>query len=207
MELRETLNFLLSRWRGIAIAAAVGAFAGLIFQFAFPTIYSVEGLIYVTRETNRPAEDHFTYEGYYSQQAAISYTETVAGFLESIDLQKNAAESLKLPTDYKNLRKVQKNIRVQKVAPQLINLKIKNNDMAMAIRLWEALTEELRATIIESNSGAGDPSLEVRAVSQEPTAKVMYKNLLVNVLIGLVLAKFIYVFGLAFKAYLLEETK
>jgi capsular polysaccharide biosynthesis protein len=185
MELKEIIRFLLNNAKIIIGFGLFFAFLGAGLYFALPDRYLAEGSFYVHRQVEIGVEEHFTYEGYYGQQAALSYTNTVIGLFEDTSIKKRSLEDLNIPTDEKNLRKINRQVRVKKPAPQLVNLIVKGTTPSEAENLWTVLSDNALQTAQTLNA-EGDPFLRITTVGG-PVVRKAYENILINTALGLAL--------------------
>lgn len=200
MELKEIVQFYENNLRPVIISLIFTTLLGALAYFYLPVRYQAIGSLFVKRVVYPFSEDHFTYEGYYGQQAAVSYTDSVIGLIKSIDVQAAALKKLALPVDDKNLRQLEKMTRITKSGPQVVTVYVKENSPEKAAQTWRALTEATITTAEQLKSG-GDPYMNVAKVSQEPVVKEGYRNLPVFSLIGLALGFLLSSFILAIKTY------
>jgi capsular polysaccharide biosynthesis protein len=208
MNLKELTSAIKSHKKLLLICSLLGLMAGLLVYF-WPNTYTATGSIFVKRsveesikqyqiieptvnntttesDINKLSERYFQYEGYYAQQVAISFTNTLASLSESVDIRKKALESLNLKVDVKNLRKYGRLIRAKKMAPQLVSLTTKGNSEFEARELWNAVTEALINDVKRLNNN-GDPAISISPISSEPTVTSSYKSLTLFSLVGALL--------------------
>lgn len=181
MELREIIKLLTKNKAEILLITLMGLIAGTVI-YMLPAKYVSSGAFYIKRSTDTNST-FFTYEGYYAQQTALSYANTVAALLESIDLRSKSMAELGISVDEFSLRKYQKLISVKKVGPQLISLSVKGKTYDEARNFWEALSNSLIQTTSEINSN-GDPNLSISKINSEPVVKQEYKSLWLNLSVG-----------------------
>jgi len=205
MELRDILKTLSKYKNTIVITTIMGALVGLISYYLLPTKYTAVGSFYIKRATESTGiKTYFTYEGYYAQQGALSYTNTVVALLESLDIRNKALQKLNLAVNEESLRKYGKLINVRKMGPQLITLTTEGNIDTEAKTLWNALSDTLLETTAEVNKD-GDPKLSISKVAEEPVVKTTYKALWLNTLIGAGTMFSLSIFWVSFREYFKTE--
>lgn len=182
MEIKAILKLIKKHSILVLVLALIGLIVG-IGVFFIPAKYLAIGSFYINREPDNNV-GFFTYEGYYSQQAALTYTNTVSALLESVDVQSRSLERLGIEINEQSLRYYGKNIKVKKSGPQLITLTVKGNNPEQAKNLWQAVSKELLITADSINT-RGDTKLKIAVVSEEPVIKSTYKNVWVNVAAGM----------------------
>jgi capsular polysaccharide biosynthesis protein len=204
VDLKDILKF--TKKNAIKITA-VGLFFGLLgvaVYYWVPTKYLASGSIYVKRSVENGEGKYFTYEGYYNQQTATSYTNTVMGFLESIDVRSQSLENLGFDVTESSLRRLGKQIKIKKAGNQLITLSVKDISPQYAQALWLELARNTISTAQTLNSNS-DPALQISMLKDLPVVKEVYKNVWLNFFIGVALGKLIAIIVLAFKAYVREQ--
>lgn len=205
MELREIIQVLLKNSKALILITLLGTLGGLIVFF-LPTRYVAKGSFYAKRAANEATSEFFTYEGYYGQQAALSYTNTVIGLLESTDLMKMALEKLNEPVNEITLRKYKKLVNVKKKGPQLVTLETKGQDQSSAKLLWDALSDSLFETAVKINVN-GDPALSFSKISEDPVVNRNYKNIWINMLAGTGVGFAFGLFAVSIKEYMKGSKK
>jgi len=198
MEVKEIFKIINKHRKAIYTYAILGAMIGVLIYF-LPSKYISTGSFYIKRATD-VNKDFFTYEGYYGQQTTLSYTNTVVGLLESVDLQSKALSTLNIPIDEISLRKYAKYIKVKKSGPQLVTLTVKGKTFIDSKSMWEAVADELLAVNQQLNIN-GDGSLNVSKVSAQPVVKKEYKSLWLNIPAGILLALGAGIFIISLKEY------
>lgn len=201
MELKEIIKFYRKNLKFVVISSLLLACLGVLAYFYLPLKYQAAGSVFVKRVVYPYSEDHFTYEGYYGQQAAVSYTDSVIGLIKSVDVQSKALTKLGMKISEESLRQLDKKTRISKSGPQIVTIFIKDKQPLRAGEVWQALVDSTIETANQLKSG-GDPYMNVSKVSTEPIVKEGYKSLPIYCLAGLVLGFFFSTFFLAVKTYL-----
>lgn len=198
MEIKEIMKKIRKNKVLLGLSCFLGLLAGFIF-FILPPIYTASGSLYVTRK----AEDSgsfFTYEGYYSQQSAITYTNSVVALAESSDVKEQVLKSMGMPLDTINLRKLNNSIIVKKTGPQIINIDVRNKNSDKSKRIWEELSKSIIETSKNINENSND-NLSVVKVSDKPLIRENYKPPLIIGLSGLLLGFSIGLLVISLKEY------
>ncbi|MFZ5424437.1 MAG: YveK family protein [Patescibacteria group bacterium] len=201
MELKDIIELLKKNREFLITVCLFFMFVGVGLYFALPKRYTASGSFYIKRFVYESSPEFFTYEGYYGQQAASSYTDTVIALFESVDLQKAVLEKLNLQTTDAELRSIKRRIRVKKAGPQLITVTVKGSTQSFANDVWNALAEETLA-VVENVNAEGDTTLSIEKLSSEPVLQQTYSNVFINAFIGLSLGFIMSVVWLSFKEYL-----
>ena len=115
MELKKITKTIEKNKFFLITASFIGLILGIIFYF-LPSKYISSGSFYVSKKTDNSLE-FFTYEGYYAQQSAITYADSVVNLAKSVDIKKDVLEKMNQPINEKNLRELNKSIKIKKAGP------------------------------------------------------------------------------------------
>ncbi len=198
MELKNLISTMINNYKMLVVYSLCGALLGLVLLL-LPAKYTTTGSFYVKRGVDTSI-DFFTYEGYYGQQSAAGYTNTVLALFESIDVQSSALAKAGMQVNEKTLQKFAKNTKVTKYGPQLIALTVKGNNETETNRLWRYLAEETQKTIVDINA-SGDPKLSISPIAERPVSRKVYKSPLIFIPAGILAGLAFAVFRLALKEY------
>ncbi|HNU76543.1 MAG TPA: Wzz/FepE/Etk N-terminal domain-containing protein [bacterium] len=198
MEFREIFKKIRKNRQVLALCALIGLITGVLIHF-LPSNYTASGSFYITRKEDN-SESFFTYEGYYSQQTASTYTNSVVALAESEDVKKQVLNKLDLPEDGYNIRKISKSMSVKKTGPQIINIAFKDKDLNKSKTIWETIADTLIDTSKEINRD-GDGKLAVVKISEEPFIKQFYKPLLITSVAGILVGFSLGIFIISLKEY------
>lgn len=191
MELKE-IKKVLSKNRFFLIMPAIFGFALSLIFYYLPAKYVSSGSFYVGRKIDK-SDEFFSYEGYYAQQTAVTYTNSVMSLAESIDIKKSALDEMNLPYDNKNIRILEKALKIKKLGPQMITISTKHSDREVSDSMFRSISKSLIKASKDVNKN-GDNSLFIHPVSAEPLIKETYKSLYVysiaGILSGLVVGLF-----------------
>lgn len=190
MELKEILKKLNKRKKEIIILTLCGGIFGIAATF-IPGKYRAEGYYFIGRVADKPSSEFFTYEGYYAQQTAQSYTNTAIAVLESENIKSAVLEDLKLPVTDSNIRKLSRSYKVYKRGPQVVSLVAADYNNEKTLRIYSSISErflEAGEKIINES----DENIKVLPLSEEPVVKreqrPLPNYLAGGLLIGLALA-------------------
>lgn len=197
MEVKDFFQTLKKAYKILVIAVVFGALLGTLVYIYYPNKFTSSGSFYITRTAQNSTDDLYTYDGYYSQQTALSYTSTFAGLLESVDIRKKSLEELNIPVDENSLRITSKLIRAKKSAPQLINLEVKGATAEESENLWKSVASTTLKKAEELNKES-DAMIKVYQLNTDPVVKEIYRNIYVYSLFGAVLGLILSVFVISF---------
>lgn len=201
MELKHYLKILQTHWKTIvASAVALAVIVGVVSAY-WPTRYKSELTVYVQRVPEDPPAGDYTYDGYYAQQAAEAYTDTVEGFLQSREIIRQALQASNLPTDAHQIRRVEKRLHVDKVAPQLIDVALTMETQAEASSLVKAIAQATSQRAKALNQQENE-AVVIELVSAEPLESMVKAWVGLNVVVGLVGGLILSTGGVLLKGYL-----
>jgi capsular polysaccharide biosynthesis protein len=202
VEIKDLYMLIKKEIRAIVLATLLLGFAGVVLFYILPPRYIAAGSFYVTRKvSNDFPTGFFEYEGFYAQQAASSYTETVIGLFESIDIRRKALLETGAEATDQNLRAAKKVIRAKKAGPQLITLNVKGKTPQHAGQLWIALSKVTLSTV-EALNQTGDTALTVSMVDDSPIIQMTFTSIYVNFVVGALVGLTSSIFILALKKHL-----
>ncbi len=172
MDLKISLKIIKKHLLTLGLSAA----AGLIIGFTvteIPGKYIVSGTFFIGRTTDKMSTAFFTYEGYYAQQTAQSYTNSAIAVLESDDLKKQTLEELGVHPTSQNIKKLTRSIQVTKEGPQVISLSVRDRSQSNALATFKSLSKNFIAESVGLNYNA-DQNLSIAQLNSEPVIKNPY---------------------------------
>lgn len=192
MEIREIVKKIRKSKALFAYFSVAGLIAGILI-FTIPAKYLSSGALYINRKIDK-SDSFFTYEGYYSQQSAMAYANSVMALAESSDVKKQVLDEMGIPISNENLKKLDRAVVVKKTGPQIITISVKDTDPERSQEIWEKLTKTI-VEISKNMNKDGDENLLVSKVSEKPLVNEVFKSAPIFVLAGLLVG---FVFGLIF---------
>lgn len=204
MNLKDLLKFLHKNYFDILSMSVFFGILGLVIYFLLPTKYIASGEFFIGRNI-QPVDtqqnvDSFSYEGYYAQQNALSYTANIEGILDSDFTRSEVLKQTGTPANSYNMRNLDKKIRVKRTAPQIVEVQIRDTNPQKAMETWLALTN-ITENISSDLNSQGDPNIFVKRINQTPVLKEAYKNPFVNFAGGIMIGAFLATFVLALEEY------
>ena len=184
MDLKTLLNQLTQNLKYILLFTLLGAVLGLGLVLFIPNTYTATIIVYVHKEVEDSEPDVYSYDGYYAQQASEAYTDTVASVFESGDIMSVALSEQNIPSS--KFKSFQRSLKVQKVAPQLIEVKLTREDQVEARDVLQAISLKVKDKIYELNNVQVNQYL-IDQVNQDPLLTFNQIPWLVTVLVGLLL--------------------
>ena len=201
MELKQIFAFFKQNARIIIIVSILFGALGAAAYYFLPVKYKASGSLFVKRTIYPYSENHFTYEGYYGQQAAIFYTNSVIGLVQSEDIRAEALSKLEIEVNEENLRKYKRKIKTVKSGPQLVSVVVTEDTPEKAEALWNEVGIATVRALLNINAD-GDPFVDVAKVSEKPVIKESFRSLEVFTLIGFGLGSLTATTLLSLKSYL-----
>lgn len=203
MELRQLLKKLWSARLFIVGGSVILALATYLISLSLPVNYRSSLNLYVSRRIQEPSDKYYTFDGYYSQQAAERYTQTVIGILQSREVLRGAAASVSLPVDEVFLKQLSRSVRVREDAPQLISLMVTrpNREQSVALNLGLARSAIGKLTTLNQT---GDRDLTIEEVSANPTVEILHPMPRLNSLLAFIFGLTAFSLFTGFFSYLKE---
>jgi len=199
MELRD-ISKILRKYRRKIVFLAIAGFAFGVMVSLLPPKYISSGSLYVKREAN-PGTGYFTYEGYYAQQTAMSYTNSVVAILESPDIKKKVLGLMNIPVNEKTIRELGRTIKVKKTGPQVILVTVKNKNYDISMEVWDKTVNSLMGITADMNKN-GDENLGISLISERPVVKEGYKSPYLFGIAGSLITLTLSLFFISVKEYL-----
>jgi len=183
VELREAFEFLRKYRRVILFFSFVVSLGVLLVSLWFPTSYDATLTLYIKRAAQLSSTEFYNFDGYYSQQAAERYTDTVVGLLEDRGTVREVVDLVGLPTDQRSLKKILRLISVKKTAPQLIELRVRRSSSEEAQRLVGTLARVV-AEKVQTLNETGDQALSLDLLSAESLIEERRPLPVLNTVVG-----------------------
>ncbi len=174
MDLKEVLEFLKKIYKSLLAFFAVGVFLGILVFSTLPKKYISSGTLFVGR-TVTETQEFYSYSGYYDQQVALSFTNTVRGFLEDKNLHAQILKKLGTEATEKNIRAIDRKIRVKTAGPQLINVEVRSKSRRETEEIWETLVDETVKTMEVLNAKA-DSKLFIEKTNTTVLSRELMQN-------------------------------
>lgn len=193
MELKQLLTTLLKNKKTILSLGAIFLLVGLVVTEYIPTSYQASFVFTVSRQSQPESDQFFAYDGYYAQQTSEKVSDMLVGVLRTDEIVKLALESANFPTNQEEIKKTSKSIKVGKVAPQVVFVKVKGVDSEKA----ESVSGALRGLVL-SNA----PSKTViDFVNKVPLVSGYSSSAELNAVVGLLVGGLVGVVIVLFKEY------
>ncbi len=183
MELKELVATVRKHTKLISSIVLVTGILGVALHFIVPTAYYAEGTFYVSGFSQPSTTEYFAYDGYYAQQSAQSYTQTLAALFESVTLHSAVLDQLAIPVTENALRAFSKRLSVRIQSPQLVRVIYKSNSPDVASAHWQTLADVVTAKSTLLND-QGVSQLAVVPVHDYPVVKRGYSSVYLAFAIG-----------------------
>jgi len=199
----EIINIVNKNKNEILLTIFIGLLLGTIYYY-LPKNYYTSGTLYITRKVEQNSAEYFKYEGYYGQQAAISFTENVISVLESTDIQSKTLSEMKNEVTKVNLLKLKRNVTIKKSSPQVITITTKDATSKRSNEIWNNIVNISIKNIEEINNASGDPYLKITKIG-EPLTTQNYYPLYICAIVGAGISFFVYLSLVVLKSYQYEK--
>lgn len=165
MGLEKAPFFLKKYWLVIlAIASLAGVFSTLIAQ-KLPPLYEVSSSIFVSREITAPPTNFYSYDGYYSQQSAERFTDSLVGLLRNKEIVRQAL--LKSGKDGSDVAGFSRRIKVKRLSPQLVAVSFADYREDFAVSFLGNLVTEI-TTRVRTLNLRGDKLISLSVLENTP---------------------------------------
>ncbi|MFW6110182.1 MAG: Wzz/FepE/Etk N-terminal domain-containing protein [Patescibacteria group bacterium] len=205
MTLLELTEIVRKYWKILTVVPLVVAVVVVVVTFQIPPRFDAFLNLYITRKVQDPSGEYYTYDGYYGQQAAERYTDTVVGVLKSKDVLRAVLRELEMPRDQDTLQTLEKKVSVEKVAPQLVSVKVtqrwERGENWKAENVVNSLATEVIARMDSLNEN-GDDAVSVQTLDEEPVVEKQDPLPALNALVAAFLFLGVTFFAVLFKEYL-----
>ncbi len=200
MELKKFINKIFGNFRLILSICAFGILLGT-GVYLLPNRFVASGAIYVGRVTDKN-NSFFTYEGYYGQQTAMAYTNSVLGLLQSTDLLKDTLAQLGRPTDEISIWKLKSGVSSKKSGPQtqVINLITRGKTQEEAVQVWNTVFSNLEK-YTSKTSTQSDPALRIFKVTDNVVVVESFKSFGLDIFMGIAFSLISYITYAIIKNY------
>lgn len=183
MELKQILKVLLKNKVLIILFTLLGlAASGGVYALAPKPIFEASALLFISRPCDTGSQNCYTYDGFYAQQAAFHYSDTVIPLAKQLGADRAVRKS-----------------------EQLVEVTNVTNEVGV---IKEKAEEELRQLIFriisesEKLNQSGDPSFKLQLVNDQVTVENISPNLYIFLILGLVSGIGLGVLLVALKEYL-----
>jgi len=137
-DLKSYGKLFIQYWRPFLVLVILGGISGFLYASLQTTKFVASATLFVGKIPEASTDSYYTFEGFYSQQAAADYTDVVIGLLKSKELAVEAAMDAKLDTSGESIESF---VEAKKTAPQVINLKVALENREDSKKLLLALTK------------------------------------------------------------------
>lgn len=191
MELIEYIRHLYRFKMWLLAGIIIGGLVGAVFANSAKDQYQASTSLLIQRKADQPNSQYFTYEGFYAQQTAASYADTVIKLLVTDEIIAEAARLAGYEKTPQQISALKSFIVVKKDAPQLISVRITQPTYDLANKLAAGLSQSIKQRTVDLNQ-YGDSSLSIEQVESEPLVRLARPSVLIysaaGALVGLVLA-------------------
>ena len=160
MEFWQVIRFYKKYLLSLLLLSLVISLAAGLAATRLPPSFEATQSIFVRREIQSPSESFYSYDGYYSQQAAERFTDTVVGFLKNKETVRKAAKNSGFGASTEEASRLASALRIKRVAPQLVTVSFSAGRKERAVSLVDNLTGEVDVgSVLEGNDHLGQTEL------------------------------------------------
>ena len=204
MELKIYVTILYKHIRTLLLIPLLGGVLGFLVATQLPSQYHALATVYVQKIPEAPVSGEYTCDGYYAQQAAEAYTDTIVGLFESQTVMQRAIFLDPEVTGSRTIRYLKRAVDIQKVAPQLVEIEVVDADQQYAhmatISLFQAVEEKVLSVQDDTLSG-----MHINLVNSEPLITLKEPMIALFSIVGLMVGLFVSVSYILLREYLLAE--
>ncbi len=200
----EILQFLRKRWRGIVGGVLIGAVLGGSVNYWYPLEIKTSGTFLVGRRLQLENGKDTRYSGYYNQQTAKGYTNTLGVLLQSRDTFAQLAELLNKPKSAETIARLRKHTKIR-IEDQTLQIEATGRTEAESKQHWEKL-REITQKYAEEIRDEEDPHIFVKFVKQSNWTRKQYIYPLLGALGGASLIGGSSIFIIAFREFTQRAT-
>ena len=167
MEFWQVIRFYKKYLLPLLLLSLMISLAAGLTAARLPPSFEATQSIFVRREIQSPSESFYSYDGYYSQQAAERFTDTVVGFLKNKDIVRKAAKNSGFGPSPEEASALASTLRIKRVAPQLVTVSFSAGRKERAVSLVDNLTREV-GSLSASLNAKGDKFLVLSTIEPTP---------------------------------------
>ncbi len=201
MEFKELINLLKKNLIFLVVFAASGTVIGAAIIYYVPVKWTSSQTYIVEKRSIKDNETYFNYDGYYANQVGISYTNNLASLFDSRDIKIKTLETLQTDLIEKNIVDLNKNLKVKKLGPQVIQVTYQNFNKEKAESVLNASTENALKSLTASNWDSG-LDITITKVNGDTSAVQNYINPYITVAGTTIITTLVAILFLVIKEYL-----
>jgi capsular polysaccharide biosynthesis protein len=206
VELKKLLIIYKNNIKQLILFIILGLTLGTI-SFYVPKSYYTTGSLYVTSKVDPDNTSYFNYDGYYAQQTALNYTNTVLATLESKPIIATALYKIDINVNDQVLKKYKRNIIVIKESPQVIKFTVKGKTPEESKKLWNNLVDFTVEDLNRINIQNGDNNLSINKIGNTIFTSQYYYPIYMHIILGILIFTFLDLVYLTSREYLKEDLK
>lgn len=203
MELRKLLQQLKVRLLPLSLFIVISAVSGYVFVSNMTVLYRAEVSLYVDKTPETVDSGTYGYDGYYAQQVAEAYTDTIVGLLQQPDLLVKSQKLLDwaetLP--YEN---IESSVSVMRVAPQVVQLTVTMDNSGHATEFVSTLSD-VAMNQVKSFNQEEDKHIRLMLVNDSPLVSIIKYSPFLGAIAGALLATGIGVLVVSAMVYMKED--
>lgn len=212
--IKDYINIVKKHYKIFVFVIVLSLIVAALLTYFLPKSFTSNVEMYVRHKGSDAHSLYYTYDGYYSTQASVQYTETVAGFLQSYSSLVNTASKVEKDPDYIKggflpkelstntdyLVDFRKHISVKIAAPQLIVISVNDPDSAVS-ELWAKYLGDTVTNSVGELNIKGDSNFVISTI-HDPVTQTNKLSIVIDEIIALIIGLFIsFTIGFIIEAY------
>lgn len=149
------------------LLATLAALVAGLFSRSLQPSFEASASVFVGRESQAPSSGFYSFDGYYSQQAAERFTDTAMGVMRNKEIVKLAARESGFSDSAAGSRDFSRRLKVKRAGPQLIALSFADRQKEKAVLFIQNLAKITAQKIDELNK-KGDRLLTLSVLEPVP---------------------------------------
>lgn len=195
----DLVRFYRRSFRLVFLVALIAGISAFLLVGYLPNSFEASTSFFVSREAQPLSNNFYSYDGYYLEQAAERFAETVAALLKSQELVRAAASESRLPASPLAIEQLTTGLRVKRLGPQLLKVSFSSGRRETALSFTKNLSAAAKDFVIKINE-KGDPYLSLQVLEENPFVVERRFSPLISAL-----ASFLTVFFLSFLVFTVSE--
>lgn len=203
MELKDLLKHLQRRFGILISITLLFCIGGGVLARLWPVTQTASLALYIQKDAEQSPLGDYTYDGYYAQQAAEAYTDTVVGLLESPDVMAEVLDQLEVDRDTR-FNEFHRSLKVEKTAPQIVLVSVTRQDVNEANQVVTQVADSVIKRVSTLNEGL-DNNLTVSLIGAEPLVQSNELPFLLTIIVAGLFGITLGGFGILCEYYLTED--
>jgi len=202
MELKQIIKILKEKFSQIVFISSGFVLIAIVLASYSAPKYEAALELYVNKKPEVSEAGDYNYDGFYAQQVAEKYTDTVVGLFETNQVVRGALSEIEIAdVNPVELNAYKRSLRVEKVAPQIIKVVVSRENKKESEDFVKALAKIGQEKVTELNKSQNqDITLEL--VDEKPHIELKELSVYLAGFVGLLIGIGLSLIWVALKEYL-----